>query len=135
MKRGFVIGVNDIVKAFCKVKHDCMEEWLLNNAPPEIATFLMTMHRRGRVVARTRDVVVSGRLRQEIRTGDTAGPRIFRGVYDDAKQKRSERKETPRELILEYGEKELDMSLHDVRGRPGDDRDAGGRLREEGAGD
>ena len=65
MKRGFVLRLHDIVKAFCKVKH----------SPPEIATFLMTMHRRGREVA-------SGR--QRIRTGDTAEPRIFRGVYDDA---------------------------------------------------
>ena len=110
MKRGFVIRLHDIVKAFYRVKHDCMEEWLLNNSPHEIATFLVTMHRRGRVVAKTKHGVASGRLRQGIRTGVTAGPRIFRGVHDDAIQKSSQRKETPRELIFDYDGKELDMS-------------------------
>ena len=110
MKRGFVIRLHDIVKAFCRVKHDCMEEWLMDNSPPEIAKFLMTMHRRGRAVARTRDGVASGRLRQGIRTGDTAGPRFLRGVYDNAIQKWSERKETPRKLIFKYGGKEFNMS-------------------------
>ena len=37
-----------------------LEEWLMDNSPPETATFLMTMHRRGRVVAKTRDGVASG---------------------------------------------------------------------------
>ena len=110
MKRGFVVRLHDIVKAFHRVKHDCMDEWLLDNSPREIATFLMTMHKRGRVVAKTRDGVASGRLRQGIRTGDTAQPRILRKFYDDATQKWSERKETPRELIFECDGTELDMS-------------------------
>ena len=61
-------------------------------------------------MAKTRNGVASGPLRQGIRTADTARPLIFRGVYDDAIQKWSERKETPRELIFEYDGKELDMS-------------------------
>ena len=87
-----------------------MEERLLNNSPPEIATFLTTTHRRGGVVAKMRDGVAGGRLRQGIRTGDMAGPLIFRGVYDGAIQKWSERKKTPRGLIFEYDGKELNMS-------------------------
>ena len=71
MKSGFVIRLHDIVKAFDRVKHDCMEEWLLEFFGDDAQTRL-----------------------QGIRTCDTAEPRIFRRVYDDAIQKWSERKDT-----------------------------------------
>ena len=42
-----------------------------------LCRFFITLHRRGRAIAKTRDGRAEGRLQQEIRSGDTTGPIMF----------------------------------------------------------